>query len=396
MVKRNCHLQKLAGGYLFPEINKRKIAFLTKNPGARLISLGIGDTTEPLTPAIVEGLKQSASSLGTIEGYRGYGPEQGDPVLREKIAERIYKNQVKKDDIFISDGSKCDIGRLQVLFGSDKTMAVQNPAYPVYVDSSIIMGQTGIVYLECKPENDFFPDLTKAPQADLVYFCSPNNPTGAVATREQLTRLLEWVQKHKSCLIFDAAYAAYIQDPAIPRSIYEIEGADQVAIELGSFSKLAGFTGVRLAWSVIPEALKYEDGSSVKKDWSRLHSTLFNGASNLAQAGAIAVLTTGWNEVQTQIGFYLENTHLLRTAFLDMGLEVHGGKHAPYLWVRFPGKTSWQAFDDLLASAHIISTPGSGFGPAGEGFLRFSAFGHRENIYDAIGRLKDVLSGAKR
>lgn len=403
MVKRNPHLAKLHAGYLFPEIHKRKKAFLERYPDARLISLGIGDTTEPIPACIVEGLKQKAEALGTLEGYTGYGSEQGMVELRHRIAHHFYKNLIHPDEIFISDGSKCDIGRLQVMFGSQVTMAVQDPSYPVYVDTSVMMGQTGsyqketgqyqgIVYMPCIPEDNFFPDLSRLPKTDLIYFCSPNNPTGAVASRAQLKALIETAKKNRSILIYDAAYAAYIQDSAIPRSIYEIEGAREVAIELGSFSKIAGFTGVRLAWSVLPKELKFEDSHPVHADWSRMNATLFNGASNIAQAGGLAALTPeGLQAIKNMIAFYKENVHILRKTFEKLGYPTYGGVHAPYLWVRFPHESSWQAFEDVLEKAHIVSTPGSGFGPAGEGFLRFSAFGHRAQIEEAAKRLETSL-----
>lgn len=402
MVKRNPHMAKLQAGYLFPEIAKRKQAFLQKFPHAQLISLGIGDTTEPIPPCIVSGLKQKAEALGTQEGYIGYGPEQGQKELRQQIAQQLYQNQVEADEIFISDGSKCDIGRLQVMFGQKASIAVQDPSYPVYVDTSVIIGQTspynphlrhyeGIVYMLCRPENGFFPHLDQTPATDLIYFCSPNNPTGAVATRDQLAQLIRFAKKNRSILIYDAAYSIYIQGSDLPRSIYEIEGAKEVAIELGSFSKMAGFTGVRLAWSIVPRSLRFDEGQPIHQDWSRIHSTFFNGASNISQAGGIAALTQeGQQAMQGLTTFYLENTHMLKTALKELGYQVYGGEHAPYLWVKFPHYSSWQAFEEILEKAHLICTPGIGFGPAGEGFIRFSAFGSRHTIEEAIKRLKNA------
>lgn len=404
MVKRNVHLSKLHSGYIFPEIAKRKRAFLEKYPQAKLISLGIGDTTEPIPEIVVNGLIHSVHGLGTPEGYRGYGPEQGQLELRQQISKQFYQNQIHPDEIFISDGSKCDIGRLQTLFGHAVSVAIQDPSYPVYVDTSVIMGQTGvyhseakhyqgIVYMKCTPENDFFPDLSRTEPTDLIYFCSPNNPTGAVATRDQLQELVNFAKKNRSILIYDAAYAVYIQDPDLPRSIFEIEGADEVAIELGSFSKMIGFTGVRLGWSIVPKKLRFDDGHSVHQDWSRINSTFFNGASNIAQAGGLVALQPeGLQEVRRLSCFYMDNAKLLREAFEELGYLVYGGEHAPYLWVKFPGQQSWDAFETLLEKAHIVSTPGSGFGPAGEGFLRFTAFGNRQQIIEATGRLKECLS----
>lgn len=402
MVKRNPHFAKLQGGYLFPEINRHKQELLKKKPDADLISLGIGDTTEPIPPHILSGLVKGASQLGTPSGYSGYGPEQGQLALRKKIAEVLYHGKRSPDEIFISDGSKCDIGRLQQLFGADCTIAVQDPSYPVYVDTAVAIGQTdhfhegsyqGITYMRCNPENDFFPDLTTLARTDLIYFCSPNNPTGAVANRKQLTDLVHFAKKNRSILIFDAAYASYIRDPDLPRSIYEIEGADSVAIELNSFSKMAGFTGVRLGYSVVPHALRFEDGTPVRNDWLRLMSTFFNGASNIAQSGALYALDPeGLKEMADQTDYYLENARLIQTLFDQSGFKTYGGENAPYLWVHFPGKKSWEIFQTLLEQCEIVSTPGAGFGPAGEGFLRFSAFGNRDRIKKALTKLQDFFS----
>lgn len=403
MVKRNPHVAKLQAGYLFPEILRRKRVFLEKNPHAHVISLGIGDTTEPLPSSIANQLAQSAQALGTKEGYTGYGPEEGQHSLRQMIADQLYRKQFEADEVFISDGTNSDISRLQVLFGNQVTIAVQDPSYPVYVDSSVILGQTadyhaptrqykGISYLPCTPDNDFFPSLTHAPRTDLIYFCSPNNPTGAVATHAQLEELVAFARKNHSIIIYDTAYAAYIQEKELPRSIYEIPGADKVAIELGSFSKMAGFTGIRLGWSIVPKALCFEDGLSVHPDWNRVHTTLFNGASNIVQAGGMAALQPeGQQGIQALIRFYMENVRLLRQTFEERGYAVFGGVNAPYLWVHFPHQTSWQAFETLLEKAHLVCAPGSGFGPAGESFLRFSAFGNRTHILEAVERLRQYL-----
>ena len=403
MVKRNPHIAKLNAGYLFPEIIRRKQAFLKSFPDARLISLGIGDTTEPLPLPIANGLAQTSQKLSTPEGYSGYGPEEGLRPLREKIAETLYNKNFHADEIFISDGTNSDIGRLQILFGSSATLAVQDPSYPVYVDTGVILGQTsaydapsrkyqGITYLPCLPSNDFFPILSEAKPADLIYFCSPNNPTGAAATRPQLEELVDYAKRHHSIIIYDTAYASYIQDPDLPRSIYEIKGAKEVAIELGSFSKMAGFTGVRLAWSIVPKELEFENGHSVNRDWNRVHSTFFNGASNISQAGGMAVLSSeGLQSIQETISFYMENVSILHQTFQTLGYETFGGTNAPYLWVRFPQLSSWEAFDLLLEKGHIFSAPGSGFGPGGEGFVRFSAFGKRNHIIEAAERLQKII-----
>jgi LL-diaminopimelate aminotransferase len=391
MIPRNPHLTLLKGSYLFPEINLRKKQFLEQNPDASILSLGIGDTTEPISRSVTDRLVSASARLGTVDGYSGYGPEQGVPELREKIALQVYGGRIQPNEVFISDGSKCDLGRLQILFGSNVSIAVQDPAYPVYIEGSILAGVKNIVPMPCNPENDFFPDLNVLPRTDLIYFCSPNNPTGAAATRKQLESLVATARTNHSIIIFDAAYSCYIQDPDLPRSIYEIEGSQEVAIEINSFSKLAGFTGIRLGWSVVPTALKYEDGYSIKADWNRLTSTIFNGASNIAQQGGCAVLEEkGAREIASLTSFYAENARLLKQALLDLNYEVFGGVNAPYLWVRFMGQKSWDVFQYFLENYHIVTTPGSGFGPEGEGFIRLTAFGQRKNILSAIDRLKEA------
>lgn len=394
MTKRNPRMNALQTNYLFPQVNLRKKEFLDKNPEAMLISLGIGDTTEPIPSFITQALIRGATRLGTKEGYVGYGPEQGIHSLREKIADKLYSNRIHADEIYISDGAKCDIGRLQALFGSDVSIAVQDPAYPVYIDGSLLHGVKNITYMPCTPENGFFPDLNSTPRTDLIYFCSPNNPTGAAATKEQLENLVSYAKKNRSIIIFDSAYANFIQDPALPKSIFEIEGAREVAIELGSFSKIAGFTGVRLGWSIVPNELVYDEGLSVKKDWNRVHSTIFNGASNIAQWGGQAILEDeGVKEIAALTAFYLENTKILRGVLTELGFEIYGGINAPYLWVRIPGRNSWDSFQKFLEDYHLITTPGIGFGASGGDFLRFTAFGHRENILIAAERLKHRLQG---
>ena len=390
MVKRNPYFEKLNSSYLFPEINKRKREFLIKNPTAKLISLGIGDTTEPISPTIHTALVLGAEKLGHRETYSGYGPEQGSEQLRREIATKFYPGNIQADEIFISDGAKCDIGRLQMLFGGQVSIALQDPAYPVYREGSLIQGVSKITLLPCTPENDFFPDLSLAKGVDLIYFCSPNNPTGAAATYAQLEELVRFARQNRSIIIYDSAYAAYITDPTLPRSIFEIEGAAEVALETSSFSKVAGFTGVRLGWTVVPKALRFEEGSKVHNDWSRLTSTIFNGASNIAQQGGIGVLDPlGWAEAQAGVAFYKQNGALLKTALQNYGLNVYGGVHAPYLWAHFPGRSSWDVFQEFLEHYHLVTTPGSGFGPAGEGFLRLTAFSSRETLYEAVERLSE-------
>lgn len=388
-MKRNRYLENLQGSYLFPEINRRKREFLLKNPQAKIISLGIGDTTEPLPESVTSALVKASQKLGTQQGYTGYGPEQGIYELREIISARIYNSRIHADEVFVSDGAKCDIGRLQMLFGSEVSIAVQDPSYPVYVEGSLIQGVKNIHYMKCLPENQFFPDLNLLPKADLIYFCSPNNPTGAVANRTQLEKLVHFAKTHSAIIIFDSAYANFIQDKALPKSIYEIAGAKDVAIEISSFSKLAGFTGVRLGWTVIPKELKYEEGYSIRSDWNRLMTTLFNGASNISQMGGYAVLEEmGFYQISSITEKYMENARILKKTLLDLNYEVYGGDHAPYLWVRFPEKNSWAVFQEFLERYHIVITPGAGFGTCGTDFVRFSAFGRRDNILQAVDRMQ--------
>ena len=407
MVQRNKNIAKLQAGYLFPEIGRRRRALLEQNPDAKLISLGIGNTTEPLTPHIVAGLKNAATGLGTPEGYSGYDDDaRGQQLLQNlkvKISTKLYNGLVNPDEVFISDGAKCDCGRLQVLFGADVSVAVQDPAYPVYVDGSVIMGATGaynkeqrlfegMVYMSCTPENNFFPDLENLSRADLIYFCSPNNPTGAVSTKAQLKALVDFARQNKSIIIFDAAYAAFVQNDHLPKSIFEIEGSREVALEVNSFSKPIGFTGVRLGWTVVPQELTFDDGTPVANDWRRVTGTLFNGASNMAQYGGLAALDDeGLKEMQQTVGYYLENARLIKQALTELGITTYGGVNSPYVWAEFPGRNSWDVFEEILEKAHVVTTPGSGFGPAGEGFIRFSAFGHRTDIIEAATRLKEKL-----
>jgi LL-diaminopimelate aminotransferase len=392
MTRRNPHLAKLQAAYLFPLIQQRKQEFLSKNPTASLISLGVGDTTLPIVPYVAEALKEAASSLSTAEGYRGYGPEQGQPELRQRIADHFYGGKIKPEEVFVSDGAKCDIGRLQLLFGGKVRIAVQDPTYPVYTDGSLMQGVSEITPLPCLPENGFFPVLDSSLKVDLLYICSPNNPTGMVATREQLKRLIAFARERQALIIFDSAYAAYIQDPELPRTIFEIEGAREVAIETSSFSKLAGFTGVRLGWTVVPDTLQFDDGTYVIRDWTRIMTTLFNGASNLAQRGGLAVLDPqGWQEVNQQIAHYLENGAILKEAFENLGFKVFGGVHSPYLWIDFEGRRSWEVFQEFLEKMQLVTTPGVGFGPSGEGFLRLTAFASRPQILEAVDRLSTFL-----
>lgn len=404
-VPRNPNFDKLQAGYLFPEIGRRRNAYLADNPGAKIISLGVGDTTMPIPPHICKALADAAAALGTKAGYSGYGAEQGMNVLRGKISTTLYDGRIKADEVFVSDGAKCDISRLQQVFGPHVTIAVQDPSYPVYVDTAVMQGQTGlyneslsqfkgIQYMRCDASNAFFPHLSNVARTDLIFFCSPNNPTGAVATRAQLTELVQFAKKNGSILVFDAAYAPFINDPDVPKSIFEIPGARDCSIEVNSFSKYAGFTGVRLGWVVVPNELTFADGSPVRADFNRVMTTCFNGASNISQKGGLACLDPeGMEEIQELIEYYLANAAILRKTMTDLGFDVYGGTNAPYIWVAFPGKKSWEVFSEILEKARVVTIPGAGFGPGGEGYLRLSAFAPRESCEEACKRLRMMYSG---
>jgi LL-diaminopimelate aminotransferase len=401
MIQRNPCIANLKAGYLFPEIAKRRREYAAAHPEAKIISLGVGNTTEPILPHINQGLVEGSRRLGTVEGYSGY-QDEGLLLLREKISAVFYKQKFKADEIFISDGAKCDIGRLQLLFGKSTPVAVQDPSYPVYVDGSVLIGAAGgtgvsgykgITYLPCTSANGFFPDLSLLPPKSLLYFCSPNNPTGAVANTEQLAVLVKTCLEKSILVIFDAAYSEYVRDPELPKSIFEIEGSRRCAIEVNSFSKTAGFTGVRLGWTVVPVELKYASGESVNADWSRVCSTIFNGASNIAQAGGLAALDDeGLKEIRALTDFYLGNARLIREALQSQSIETMGGGNSPYIWAYFPGRGSWEVFSQILEKCQVVTTPGAGFGPAGEGYIRFSAFGHRTDVEEACRRLKKLCS----
>ncbi|XP_047969907.1 aminotransferase ALD1, chloroplastic-like isoform X1 [Salvia hispanica] len=402
-VSRNPTLEKLQYNYLFPEISEREAQHAKKYPNAKIISLGIGDTTEPLPDVVASSMANYAYSLSTRTGYRGYGAEQGSKDLRKAIAETFYKDMgIQGAEVFVSDGAQCDISRLQMLFGSNMSIAVQDPIFPAYIDSSVIIGQTGdveqgsgryqnIEYMRCDPHNNFFPDLSKTARTDIIFFCSPNNPTGHAASWEQLEQLVKLAQENGSIIVYDSAYAVYITDGS-PRSIYEIPGAKKVAIEVSSFSKIAGFTGVRLGWTVVPKELLYSNGFPVINDFNRIVCTCFNGASRIAQAGGLASLSSeGFKAVMSLVDYYKSNAEILLETFESLGLKAYGGVNAPYLWVHFPGSNSWDVFNEILEKTHIITVPGSGFGPAGKEYIRVTAFGHRENILEAADRLRSLL-----
>ncbi|CAA7401044.1 unnamed protein product [Spirodela intermedia] len=402
-VPRNANMEKLQNGYLFPEIAMRQQAFMKRHPEAELISLGVGDTTQPIPRVVTAAMAETCHALSTSEGYRGYGAEQGNEELRKRIAEVIYEDMgIKQTDVFVSDGAQCDISRIQMMMGSNVTVAVQDPTFPAYVDSGVIMGQstsfkkeTGaygrIEYMRCSPENLFFPDLSATPRTDLIFFCSPNNPTGHAASRAQLEQLVSFAKSNGSIIIYDSAYASFISDSS-PKSIYEVPGAKEVAIEVSSFSKFAGFAGVRLGWTVIPEELTFSDGSSVGRDFDRIMCTCFNGASSIAQAGGMACLSPqGLKAMKKVINGYKGNAMMLGEAFASAGLEAYGGRNSPYVWVHFPGRRSWDVFGEILEKANVVTIPGTGFGPGGEGFVRVSGFGRREAVQEACRRLRRLF-----
>lgn len=410
MAHLNSHYLKLKAGYLFPEISRRVNAFCEANPeGAkRLIRCGIGDVTEALPAAVRSAMHLAVDELGQRDTFRGYGPEQGYAFLREAIAENDYQShglQIEPDEVFVSDGSKCDCGNILDIFGSDNRIAVMNPVYPVYVDTNVMAGHTGpagedgtydgLLYLPCTAENGFVPPVPRE-KVDLIYLCYPNNPTGAVASRTQLESWVEYALANEAILLFDAAYEAYIQDSQIPHSIFEVQGAERCAIEFRSFSKNGGFTGVRCAYTIVPKALEARTVAGEKHPlhplWNRRFSTKFNGVSYITQRGAAALYSPeGKREVAELVAYYMENARILRAALLAAGLRVYGGEHAPYIWVRGPqGATSWQIFDRILNEANIVITPGSGFGSAGEGYFRVSAFNSRANAEEAARRLSAV------
>lgn len=404
MATINKNYDKLEGGYLFSEIARRVQAFSEKNPNVSILRLGIGTTTQPLPPTTVKGLHLGVEKLANAKTYTGYGDEQGDLRLRQALVDWYSKRGIKFSvkEIFISDGAKSDSANIQSIFGEDNTIAVSDPVYPVYVDSNVIAGKTdryengrykGITYLPCRKENGFIPHPPKK-KVDLIYLCSPNNPTGAVATKKQLKEFVDYARNHKSVIIFDAAYAEFIQNKSLPKSIYEIPGAKTCAIEINSFSKFAGFTGVRLGWTVVPLDLVTEDAKIGKVNalWSRRQTTMFNGASNIAQEGGISALSKkGQQECRKVVAYYMENAKLIKQGLQTAGFEAFGGENAPYIWVKTPvNMNSWEFFDMLLDQAHVVCTPGVGFGREGEGYVRFSAFGYRDTIKKAVESIQNL------
>jgi LL-diaminopimelate aminotransferase len=407
MATINDNYLKLKAGYLFPEIARRVNAFAEAHPDAKIIRLGIGDVTEPLPQACRDAMIQAVEDMGDRSSFKGYGPEQGYAWLREKIAVHDFQARgcpIDASEIFVSDGSKCDSGNILDIFGDNNTIAVTDPVYPVYVDTNVMAGHTGeanekgeyegFVYLPITAENKFTAQIP-AEKVDLIYLCFPNNPTGATATKEHLKAWVDYARAHGSIIFFDAAYEAFITDPNLPHSIYEIEGARDCAIEFRSFSKNAGFTGTRCALTVVPKNLtgKAADGSDVElwKLWNRRQSTKFNGVSYIVQRGAEAVYSPeGQAQIKELVSFYMENAKIIRAQLTAAGLHVYGGTNAPYVWVKTPnGLSSWDFFDKLLHTCNVVGTPGSGFGAAGEGYFRISAFNSRENVNEAMKRITE-------
>ncbi len=405
----NSSYLNLKAGYLFPEIGRRVKSYQEKNPQASIIRLGIGDVVLPLAPSIVQAMQKAVVEMGTTEGFHGYGPEQGYGFLIDAILEHDFKSRgvhLKASEVFVSDGSKCDTGNIQEIFSITNKIAVTDPVYPVYVDTNVMAGRTGtamssghyegILYMPTTAANGFSPELPSE-NVQLIYLCSPNNPTGAVLDKTTLKKWVDYAREKEAVILFDAAYEAFIQNPSIPHSIYEIEGAEEVAIEFRSFSKTAGFTGVRCAYTVVPHALKGRGSQGeiveINPLWNRRQTTKFNGVSYPVQKAAAACYSSeGKAQINEQIQYYMTNARLIREGLSRLGLKVYGGENAPYIWLKTPNAmSSWDFFDLLLTKAQVVGTPGSGFGPSGEGYFRLSAFGIREKIEEALVRIGRVL-----
>lgn len=407
MILINENYPKLPGSYLFSDIAKKVNEFKIAHPDANVIRLGIGDVTRPLPPAVVQALHSAVDEMADSASFRGYGPEQGYDFLVNTIVENDYKTRgldIAADEIFVSDGSKSDTGNIGDILGLDNIVAITDPVYPVYVDTNVMAGRAGefvdgrwskLVYLPCTIENDFVPSLPKS-KVDIIYLCYPNNPTGTTLTREQLKIWVDYALENKALILFDGAYEAFITEDDVPHSIYEIEGAKEVAIEFRSFSKTAGFTGTRCAYTVVPKAVmgytKSGETVSLNKLWNRRHTTKFNGVPYVIQRAAEACYSEeGEKQVKATIDYYLNNAGIIRAGLAEQGLKVYGGVNSPYIWVKTPDKvSSWGFFDYLLNDLHIVGTPGVGFGPSGEGYLRLTAFGTLENTKEAVSRLKKI------
>ncbi len=406
MITVNENYAKLQASYLFSEIAKRVSAYQNENPGKPLIRLGIGDVTEPLPSACIAAMHKAVDEMASRATFRGYGPEQGYDFLREAIAQHDFRTrgaEIAANEIFVSDGAKCDTGNIQEIFSEKLTVALPDPVYPVYVDTNVMAGRTGrcirgryqkLVYLDCTEANNFVPAIPEIP-VDLIYLCFPNNPTGATASRKELKAWVDYARANKALILFDAAYESFIRDPELPHSIYEIEGAREVAIEFRSFSKVAGFTGTRCAYTVVPKTLtgytKKGEAVSLHAMWNRRHTTKFNGVSYPVQRAAEAVYSeAGRQQVRELNDFYLGNARIIREAIGALGYSMTGGVNSPYIWVN-TGRDSWKFFDRLLNRAQVVTTPGVGFGKCGQGFIRISAFNSRANVEEAMIRIKRVL-----
>lgn len=404
MFKINENYLKLPGSYLFSTIGKKVAAFTKANPDKKIIRLGIGDVTQPLAPAIIEALHSAVDEMGQAETFHGYAPDLGYEFLREAIAKNDYKDrgcQIAADEIFISDGAKCDSANIQEIFSADSKIAVCDPVYPVYVDSNVMAGRTGtydpksetwsdVIYMPCTADNDFVPEFPKE-TPDLIYLCYPNNPTGATLTKDQLQQWVDYANKNGSVIIYDAAYEAYISQENVPHTIYECTGARTCAIELRSFSKNAGFTGTRLGFTVIPKELKCGD-VALHALWARRHGTKYNGAPYIVQKAGEAVYSEqGKAQLKEQVAYYMKNASTILEGLKNAGYQVSGGVNAPYIWMQTPkGMNSWEFFDYLLEKANVVGTPGAGFGPSGEGCFRLTAFGTYENTLAAMERIKQL------
>lgn len=409
MAKINSNYLQLQGSYLFSEIAKRRAAFIAEHPQAHIISLGIGDVTRPLPDAVLQAMHAAVDEYASTETFRGYGPEQGYDFLLEAIAENDYKArgiQIAHNEIFVSDGSKCDVGNIQEIFSADSIIAVMDPVYPVYVDTNVMAGRSGsfnketnryerIVYLPTHAGNGFKPELPQQ-HVDLIYLCYPNNPTGMTLTKDELKVWVDYARSNNCIILYDSAYESFIREDNVPHSIYEIEGADEVALEFRSFSKTAGFTGIRCAYTVVPKKVKAYDENgnlvSVNELWNRRQTTKFNGCSYVTQRGAAAVYTPeGREQINALIEYYMTNAGIIRQGLDNLGLRVYGGVNAPYIWLKTPeGLDSWAFFDKLLSEAHIVGTPGVGFGQSGQGYFRLTAFGSREYTEKAVERMKKL------
>lgn len=394
MLKINENYAKLKESYLFSEIAHRVNAYSAANPDKKLIKMGIGDVTLPLCDAVVQAMKTAADEMGKAETFRGYGPEQGYDFLKEKIRAYYAKIGVElaPDSIFISDGAKSDLGNILDIFSKDNTVLIPDPVYPVYVDTNVMDGRS-IVFADANEQNGFLPLPDENTDADIVYICSPNNPTGAVYDKDGLKKWVDYAKKRKAVILFDAAYESFVTDPTLPRSIYEVDGAKECAIEFCSLSKTAGFTGTRCGYTVVPDELVF-DGHSLNKFWLRRQTTKFNGVSYIVQRAAEAVFTDeGQKQIRANIDYYRENAKIITTAFDELGITYFGGKNSPYIWMKCPnGMDSWTFFDYLLKNAGVVGTPGAGFGENGEGFFRLTSFSNHENTQEAMKRFKELLS----